>query len=188
MPAASSTRPKAVALATPTRNGTGQPTPPRAVPHGATGTAASPPARPPAAPPALPPAIEMAGEMARLRVERDEAKRQLESAQQQLALHAKGGPSGSNGYGSLFDKTVHEDAGGTEQTAPWMLELAAKGGTRRPRLRAHNAAHRGSLDGEVRATELQPRASSLQPRASSLQPRASRLQLHVFLTCNPMCS
>ena len=53
--------------------------------------------------------------MARLRVERDEAKRQLESAQQQLALYAKGGPSGSNGYGSLFDKSVHEDAEGGEQ-------------------------------------------------------------------------
>ena len=175
MPAASSSRPKAVALTTPTRNGTGQPTPPRAATAGA---AVASPARPPAAPPALPPAIEMAGEMARLRVERDEAKRQLESAQQQLALHAKSGPSGGNGYGSLFDKTVHEDAEGTEQTAPWMLELAAKGGTRRPRLRAHNAAHRGSLDGEVRATEMHPRASNLQPCASNLQP-------HVCLACNP---
>ena len=53
---------------------------------------------------ALPPAIEAAGEMARLRVERDEAKRQLESAQQQLALYAKGAPSSSNGYGALFDR------------------------------------------------------------------------------------
>jgi hypothetical protein len=165
MPAASSSRPKAVALATPT--------PPRAVPPGATGAAASPPARPAAAPPALPPAIEMAGEMARLRVERDESRRQLESAQQQLALHAKGGPSGGNGYGSLFDKSVHEDTEGTEQTAPWMLELAAKGSTRRPRLRAHNAPHRASVDGEVRAAELQPRAPSPQPRASNLCPHCS---------------
>ena len=115
MPGASSSRPKAVALATSTRNGAGQPTPPHAVPHAATGAAASPPARPAAAPPALPPAIEAAGEMARLRVERDEAKRQLESAQQQLALYAKGAPSGSNGYGALFDKSAHEDAEGAEQ-------------------------------------------------------------------------
>eukprot|EP00964_Phaeocystis_antarctica_P158771 scaffold129637_cov48-Phaeocystis_antarctica.AAC.1 len=179
MPAASSSRPKAVALTTPTRSGTGQPTPPRAATAGA---AVASPARPPAAPPALPPAIEMAGEMARLRVERDEAKRQLESAQQQLALHAKSGPSGGNGYGSLFDKTVHEDAEGTEQTAPWMLELAAKGGTRRPRLRAHNAAHRGSLDGEVRATEMHPRASNLQPCASNLQPHVFATELKQMLT------
>ena len=41
-----------------------------------------------------------------------------------------------------------------------MLELAAKGGARRPRLRADNAAHRHSFDGEARATALQP---ELQP-------------------------
>ena len=48
-----------------------------------------------------------------------------------------------------------------------MLELAAKGGARRPRPhkqpRADNAAHRHSFDGEARATALQPRASNQHP-------------------------
>ena len=52
-----------------------------------------------------------------------------------------------------------------------MLELAAKGGARRPRLRGDNVAHRHSFDGEARASALQPELQpELQPRASSQHP------------------
>ena len=56
-----------------------------------------------------------------------------------------------------------------------MLELAAKGGARRPRLRADNVAHRHSFDGEARATALQPKLHpELQPRASSQHTKPGR--------------
>ena len=78
-----------------------------------------------------------------------------------------GAVGGGGGGGSLFDKTSAEaEAGGGEgpaAVAPWMLELAAKGGgPRRPKVRAP-ANTRESLDGEVFATELKTMLSHLKP-------------------------